>query len=69
MGRRNPGIRPTIRAAVGCDACGAAAGERCVAYVPKPGKTVGNPTEDVHMARWRAYMDGRARRAAAAAEL
>lgn len=58
MGKNS--IRPKIRAAVGCDACGARAGERCRAYVQKPGKTVGKPTEDVHMARWRAYMDGRA---------
>jgi hypothetical protein len=60
MGRRNPGIRPQIRAAVGCPSCGAAAGQRCVAYVQKPGKTVGKESEDVHAARWREWMEGRA---------
>lgn len=59
------GIRPRIRAAVGCPSCGAEAGQRCVAYVLKPGKTVGKESEDVHAARWYAFMDGLARAAAA----
>jgi hypothetical protein len=49
--------RSLIRAIVACepDGCGARPGEPCVAYVPKPGKTTGRATPDVHAARWRAF--------------
>lgn len=55
MGRN--AIRPFIRSVVGCPACGAAKAARCVAYVLKPGRTVGKPSEDVHAARWKAFRD------------
>lgn len=50
-------IRPFIRARFACEpgGCGARAGEACVAYVSKRGKTTGKPTQDVHVARWKAF--------------
>ena len=56
MGRRR-GARSWIRETVACPACGARQGASCVAYVPKPGKTTGKPTGDVHAARWAAYRE------------
>jgi hypothetical protein len=51
------GTRTFIRERFDCgpDGCGAKAGQPCVAYVPKPGKTTGKPTGNVHAARWAAY--------------
>lgn len=51
------GRRTFIRENFACDlgGCGAAPGESCRAYVPKPGKTTGGTVPDVHAARWRAY--------------
>jgi hypothetical protein len=48
-------MRSWIREVVPCESCGALAGQKCRAYVKKPGKSVGKPTADVHAARWRAF--------------
>jgi len=55
--RATRGTRPFIRDMFACepDGCGAQRGDRCIAYVPKRGKTTGKPAEDVHAARWRAF--------------
>ena len=58
-GMARSGVRRYVRESVGCPACGAKAGEHCVAYRHVRGKTTGRPTGDVHAARWRAWRERR----------
>ena len=46
--------RTAIRATVGCPSCSAQVGEHCRAYVRGE---IGNPTGDVHAARWEAWRE------------
>jgi hypothetical protein len=62
---RKRGVRPRIRDAVACTACGAGAGEPCVSYTGKNGTVNGTASPDVHAARWYAWVGGFAQQRAA----